>query len=161
VLATLAVLGVLAVGLVVHLMQNGAGPAATADPTLGVTPDATIGDEFNPPPIAPVPADTPVVPGRNKQRPPRTATVPPPVTETPTTVVMPNVVGETLDSAQATLRAAGISDVTVQLRTTEDPSEDGTVLSQSVAAGTEVPQENAAVVLQVGQVVIIEPSPVN
>jgi serine/threonine-protein kinase len=73
------------------------------------------------------------------------------------TATVPEVVGQDEESARASLENEGWT-VTVRYTGTDDPAEDGIVISQTPAPGTEA-DPGSTVTLVVGQLEVVEPPP--
>src|SRR5262249_60067964 len=82
---------------------------------------------------------------------PKGSTVTLTVSKGPPTSALPDVTGQDESTARSTLTGAGFK-VAVQQQATTDPTQDGIVLSQSPASGTQA-QAHATVTLTVGKYV--------
>jgi eukaryotic-like serine/threonine-protein kinase len=68
------------------------------------------------------------------------------VSKGPATAAVPSVVNQTRGDAEAALSGAGFTANTVE-QATSDPAQDGIVISQNPASGTQKPQGSAVTIV--------------
>jgi TIR domain/PASTA domain len=136
-------------------------PARGAAVAAGTTVSFTVGGALGPtqPPdttTAVRPAPPPPATRPSRKISPTTTVSPPP--DTGTTVDMPDVRGERIDDARATLAADGFTNVHVDTTSTIDDNDAGRVVDQSPSPGKTV-KPTDPVVLTVGELATVEPTP--